>query len=60
MNIKILQEIAERYGFVIAETEEEAKKFEELGYCKVEWDLKKILPELAKDLEDDEIYGRRF
>ena len=41
MNIKILQEIAAVYGLVLAENEEEAKKFEELGYCKVEWDLKK-------------------
>lgn len=49
MDIKTIHKIAKRYGFKIAANEEEVKKYEKLGYHKVNLDLKEVMPELFDD-----------
>lgn len=46
MDLKAARKIAETYGFVIAETENEKAEFERLGYTRVAFDIEKLLPEL--------------
>lgn len=46
MDLKTTRKIAETYGFVIAETEEEKAKFERLGYKSVAFDIEELFPEL--------------
>ncbi|MCI8459444.1 MAG: hypothetical protein HFE46_07255 [Clostridia bacterium] len=46
MTIEELKELAARYNFVIAESEEEKEELESLGYHQVDFDLPEVMPEL--------------
>lgn len=43
MTIDELKEIAARYDFVVAETEDERRNYENLGYRKVDFSLSEII-----------------